>query len=83
MANHRLTVNTARRRVTEWKISNADQLEAQRDDLIALDNSFEAHIKARTAYALEQGDDTMINLIGTWARVARVLRDLEERYGNS
>lgn len=70
MANHRLAVSTMRAHVMH-----------KMGDVADLDKAHEAHIKARTAYALEPSDATMINLIGTWARTTRELWKLEDKYG--
>lgn len=76
MSNHRLKVSTMRAHV-----ANSPNATSRASDLADLDKAHEAHIKARTAYALEPSDETMINLIGTWARVTRNLWKLEDKYG--
>jgi len=42
------------------------------------DEAHEAHIRAKTAFITHNSDETMINLIGTWARLNRLLMQAEE-----
>lgn len=48
-------------------------LHSQPEQLLELDNAYEAHIKAKLAWDLSNTDETMIRLISTWARVTRLI----------
>lgn len=49
-------------------------------DISRLDEATEDHIRARTAYHVTSSDETMTHLVGTWSRVSRIVRELEEKY---
>lgn len=75
---HRITVLYVRSLI---KGCVACQMGEQIADLATLDKAHEAHIRARTAFATSETDATMINMIGTWARLTRVIRDMDDKYG--
>lgn len=50
-------------------------------DLKEISEAHESHIRAGTDYHTVNSDRTMINLIGTWARLSRVIIQMEEKYG--
>lgn len=50
-------------------------------DIVILDTAHEAHIRAKVDFSTSNSDYTMINLIGTWARLNRVMMEMEEKYG--
>lgn len=86
--NHRITINYVRSLLTK-ALADGDRLNAPRivrhnvaADLKALDIAAEAHIKAHTAFDTFNSDETMVNLIGTWARVTKVMRDIDDKYGD-
>lgn len=49
-------------------------------DVANLDAAHEAHIKAKTEFSTSNSDFTMVNLIGTWARLNRIMMEMEEKY---
>lgn len=51
-------------------------------DLDKLDTAHEEHIKAKVAFSVSNTDNTMINLIGTWARLNRIISDMDDKYGS-
>lgn len=75
--NHRVTVQALRSRI----VLNSNR--ASIADVKELDAAHEAHIRAKTDFHVENSDRTMINLIGTWARLNRVMWSLEDKYGST
>lgn len=45
-----------------------------------LNDAMSDHIKANTAFNLKNSDETMQNLIGSWARTTRVMWEMEMKY---
>lgn len=76
--SHRIIIQVIRARIV-GKYGTGDDIRVA-DDITRLDEAAEAHIRARTAYSTHNSDETMINLVGTWSRVARVIRELEIKY---
>lgn len=70
--SHRDTYYSARNRLTEIG-SNAAMV--HRD---LLDNAYREYIRAIGNFATVNSDDTMVNLIGTWARITKIIRDSED-----
>lgn len=70
--NHRDTYHAARNRLT----MEGTNVSLEHRDL--LDNAYREHIRALNAFITVNSDDTMVNLIGTWARITKVLRDSED-----
>jgi ribosomal protein L1 len=64
------------------------QMAAERDgvvskaavDLKALKEGMEAYIHAKTAWTTNNTDETMIHLVGKWARMSKLLREADEKY---
>lgn len=59
-----------------------NQLEAIRDTVNELDNANEDYIRAKLRWSADNTDETMIDLIGTWARLNKHFRDIEDKYGS-
>lgn len=49
-------------------------------DIAKIDAAHEAHIRAKVEFSTSNSDYTMVNLIGTWARLNRVMMEMEEKY---
>lgn len=79
---HRDLVSEARRLVLMSPRLNVDQLEATRDTVTELDNANEAYIRAKVRWSTTNTDETMIDLIGRWARLNKLFRDIEHKYGS-
>lgn len=69
--NHRITINYVLSIIPETE-------KADRDRVL---QAAEAHIKAKTAFDTKNSDDSMVNLIGTWARFSRMLWEMDDKYG--
>ena len=50
------------------------------NDLHSLRDAMENYIRAKGDWATTNTDGTLHHLVGTWSRVSRILRDIEERY---
>lgn len=50
-------------------------------DITELDKAHEAHIKAKVQFSIRNTDNTMIDLIGTWSRLTKLIRDFDDKYG--
>jgi len=50
-------------------------------DIDTLDAAHEAHIRAHNAFNTSNTDETMINLIGTWSRMSRIINHMDDKYG--
>lgn len=70
--NHRDTYHSTRNRLTELGTNVAL---GHRD---LLDNAYREHIRALNAFTVVNSDDTMVNLVGTWARITKIIRDSED-----
>lgn len=75
--NHRTTVLAMRAHVR----AKGEYFPGVIADLRELDEAHEAHIRSKTDFHVANSDRTMINLIGTWARLSRVMWKLEDKYG--
>lgn len=71
---HRLKVHEVRNMILMSKRQNIAP------DIETLDNAHEAHIKAKTLFSVSNTDRTMINLIGTWSRLTRIMNELDIKY---
>lgn len=49
-------------------------------DVETLNKAMRDHLSAKTDFDLANTDETMINLIGTWSRMSKIMRDMDERY---
>lgn len=59
---------------------HAVKLSEAKIDLVVLDNAWEFYSDAKDKWDQVNSDDTMINLIGTWARFNREVWKIEEKY---
>jgi hypothetical protein len=50
------------------------------DDVRALQSAMQNYVSAKTDFSTVNSDETMIHLIATWARVSRVIREMDEKY---
>lgn len=75
---HRTTVLAVRNSIRQCQEC---PMEEQIADLSTLDKAHEEHIKAKVTFSTINSDNTMINLIGTWARMTRIIRDMDDKYG--
>lgn len=66
---HRDTFHAVRRYVTDAK------------DKTEMDLAYSAFVNAQTDFSTFNSDHTMINLIGTWARLQRVIWSMDDKYG--
>jgi hypothetical protein len=79
---HRLTLDYVRRMI---RLAPDTAFFGKKDrdaDIAALDKAQIEHINAKTQYALLQSDQTMIDLIGSWARLTKIIRDMDDKYGS-
>lgn len=53
---------------------------AAANDLHTLRKAMEDHIRAKNAWDTNNTDQTMIHLIGSWARVTKIMLDLDAKY---
>jgi hypothetical protein len=79
---HRITLDYIRRLIRNAKDTAFFGIKDRDADLAALDKAQTEHINAKTQFALLQSDATMINLIGTWARLTKIMRDMDDKYGS-
>lgn len=50
-------------------------------DIEAFDDAHKEHIKAKVVWSTSNTDETMINLVGTWARMTRLINKMDDKYG--
>lgn len=77
---HRDTVNYIRGTIKAGIVVKST--EEVIEDLKEIDIANEAHIRAKTQFSTINSDNTMINLIGTWARLQRVIWKMDDKYGS-
>lgn len=77
---HRDTVSYIRSTIHNKFNTYRKHIDAAKD-IETLDDAHEAHIRAKTAFSTVNSDRTMINLIGTWARLNRVIMEMDDKYG--
>lgn len=66
---HRDTVNYIRSTITSYP------------DRQKIDDANEQYIRAKAKWSTLDNDETMINLVGTWSRVSRIIREMDNKYG--
>lgn len=76
---HRITIGYIRATI---KNSNRKSVVETAKDLETFDAAHEDHIRAKTAFDTVNSDHTMINLIGTWARLQRLIWAMDDKYGS-
>lgn len=75
---HRLTVMAVRETIQGgFEVPSA----FRKADLRRLDAAYEAHIRANNAWTLSNTDETMINLIGSWAKLTRTMMEMDLKWG--
>ncbi len=52
-----------------------------RHDARTLMDAWQAYISAKVAFDTTNTDDTMIGLIGSYARFTRIVNEMEKKYG--
>src|SRR5258708_4856726 len=77
---HRVVVATARSLIANKTITNDASFRQQQADLAELDAAYSNHIRALTHFSTNNTDDTMIALIGTWARLNRIILNTDIKY---
>lgn len=75
---HRDTVNIIRRKIKNGKMRTTEEVII---DLREFDDANTAYIQAKTEFSTFNSDRTMINLIGTWARIQGLIRKMDAKYG--
>lgn len=80
--SHRDTVNYIRNIIKNGSKSQNFSTNVMIVDLKEIDDANGAHIRARTEYSTINSDNTMINLIGTWARLQRIIMIMDDKYGS-
>jgi hypothetical protein len=66
---HRVTLAYMRQTITDA------------NDPETFDNANRAYISAKVAWSTINNDETMINLIGSWARLNKIIREMDDKYG--
>jgi hypothetical protein len=79
---HRLNTDYVRHMIRTAKDTAFFGIKDREADLAALDKAQMEHIQAKIQFARLQSDATMINLIGTWARMTKIMRDMDNKYGS-
>lgn len=46
-----------------------------------LSDAHTEYTRAKVAFSVVDNDDTMINLIGSWSRINRIMWQMEDKYG--
>ncbi len=67
--SHRDTVNSIRTTISGYP------------DRQKLDDAHWQYIQAKTKWTTLDNDETMINLVGTWSRLNRILNEMDAKYG--
>lgn len=75
---HFVTVAAVRNMI---KAENAFPLVVNVTDLAEIDAANEKYIRAKTHWSTRNTDATMIELIGAWARLNRILWLMDDKYG--
>lgn len=85
--SHRITVAAVRHMIyvasSEASLANSATLLSQaKEDLEIINKAADAYIRANTHWQTFDNDENMIDLIGTWARMTKVIRDMDDKYGS-
>lgn len=70
--------NTLSHRIRYDNVRDYPMSWPERDELVT---AYDAYLKAYAKFISLNSDDTMIQLIGTYARWSRVMHTLDEKYG--
>lgn len=75
---HRLTIAAVRRVVQgNFAVPSPERVA----DLKVLDAANEHYIKTKVLWSTNNTDTTMIDMIGAWSRMTKVLHDMDDKYG--
>lgn len=86
MVNHRINYYSIRaliyNAIAKAQVDNNGMLLSQaKNDLVFIDDTWTFYETATKEFNTNNSDETMINLIGLWARMSRIMRDMDDKYG--